>query len=290
MAHHIHATALWVPMFLSAVDTQLQMAPGPLTFQFATVDADGSPHVRTCVYRGWLFDTKGTNVPTFTTDTRMAKAEQLAANDRFEAVFYFPAANKQVRMRGRARMLTRDTYPQVVLPRYLTQETDGEGSAVTHLRRLSRDAAGEPAAPPEPPVVYPLVLPAAASHVTKTQESHSHLFTHLADLPLQLLPPLKEEWTREWLRQWGKLSRAMRDSFRKPAPGAPLDEEKLQLLDKISRGVDGGGVEAGKKNFAVVCLFVEAVDIVKFGGSRDHRWVATRDPESDTWAEQEVCP
>ena len=72
--------ASWVPIFRNTIEGELTLNeknPPFVSFQLATVDAQGVPHVRTMVYRGFLFNDKTTNVLTFVTDKRMNKYEEL---------------------------------------------------------------------------------------------------------------------------------------------------------------------------------------------------------------------
>jgi hypothetical protein len=97
--------APWVPAFTSAVSRHAESAAF-VTFSFATVDIEGCPNVRTCIFRGFLFDDKKTNILTFTTDVRMEKFEHLLKNPKFEACFWFPNSNVQFRLSGNARCVT----------------------------------------------------------------------------------------------------------------------------------------------------------------------------------------
>lgn len=95
----------WVPAFSAAVARHLETEPF-VTFSFATVDGKGNPSVRTCIYRGFVFGDKKTNVLSFTTDSRMEKLGHVQTNGKFEACFWFPKSNKQFRLSGQARTLT----------------------------------------------------------------------------------------------------------------------------------------------------------------------------------------
>ncbi|GMF01563.1 unnamed protein product [Ambrosiozyma monospora] len=122
---------------------------------------------------------------------------------------------------------------------------------------------------------------------TKPQDL-SITMRHSSSLNATLHPPTDEEWEAERQRIWSGLSRGMKKSFKKPQPGSVLTDEKLKLLDSISRGVDGGSSEYD--NFVVVCMFVDSVDYVDFsGGGRDRRYVYKK-TGLGTWREIEVCP
>ncbi len=67
--------------------------------QLATIAEDGSPRVRTLVFRGW-FD--GTTLELLT-DRRSAKWSELQQDPRIEVCWLLPKARCQFRFRGRQR-------------------------------------------------------------------------------------------------------------------------------------------------------------------------------------------
>jgi PPOX class probable FMN-dependent enzyme len=73
--------------------------------QLATVGLDGGPAVRTVVFRGFL---DGSDALRFTTDTRSAKAEQVAEDPRAEACWLFREAREQFRLLGKLRLIGED--------------------------------------------------------------------------------------------------------------------------------------------------------------------------------------
>lgn len=79
--------------------------PASRWVQLATVALDGEPAVRTVVFRGFL---QGSDTLRFTTDTRTAKAEQLAENPRAEACWIFRESREQFRLAGRLRLIAED--------------------------------------------------------------------------------------------------------------------------------------------------------------------------------------
>ncbi|CCH45706.1 hypothetical protein BN7_5291 [Wickerhamomyces ciferrii] len=244
--------APWVPAFTNAVTRQLESNQLPfITCSFATVDSNGSPRVRTCIYRGFVFDDKKTNVITLTTDIRMEKYEHLTSNPKFETCFWFPTTNEQFRISGNAKILT-------------TSNTE------TFSQEL-----GE----------YPLVSPTALKQYSSSLDLSNHENHHNS---IHDLKPSAQEWEAELKNKWESLSRNLKSSFRKPDPGSVLTPEKQKLLDSISRGVDGSNEIDGTKNFGLVLLLPENVDYVNLNGHQS-RYKHDRVDE-DQWDETEICP
>lgn len=77
--------------------------PEPYALSVATVDADGTPNVRTVLMR--LFDKTG---PAFLTNTTSTKGSELAGNSRVAASLTWPAMFRAIRFRGSADLLDRD--------------------------------------------------------------------------------------------------------------------------------------------------------------------------------------
>ena len=71
-------------------------SPAARWLQLATVAADGSPRVRTLVFRGWAGDT-GLDL---LTDARSAKAAELERQPAVELCWLLPRARMQFRLRG----------------------------------------------------------------------------------------------------------------------------------------------------------------------------------------------
>ncbi len=69
--------------------------------QLATVAADGSPRVRTLVFRGWA----GSAALDLFTDRRSAKPAELAQQPAVELCWLLPKARSQFRLRGRLQSL-----------------------------------------------------------------------------------------------------------------------------------------------------------------------------------------
>lgn len=284
--------APWVPYFQQAITQQLQVDDSLpfIPMQLATIDCEtGFPHVRTVVYRGFLFDDTTTNVLTCTTDKRMAKYSQLLANDAVEIVCYFPKLKKQFRFSGVARLVDSDHFPEIDLPVTKTSfhssdEEDDEdeedeslelkinSSTVPHNRRDDKSHTR---------LIYPVISPSLLTTLKGNEDSYTNLSS------LTCYPPTNEDWSNEVERQWNSLSKSLKKSFRKPPPLSEIDDAKLKLIDSINRGVDGKKEEDGYKNFAVISLFVESVDFVDL--DKDRRYIYKKNG-TGIWSETEVCP
>lgn len=85
----------WRPLLRAAREREGRN-PQARWLQLATVAADGSPRVRTLVFRGWT----GPCQLDLLTDTRSAKAGELADDPRLEIAWLLPRARAQFRLRG----------------------------------------------------------------------------------------------------------------------------------------------------------------------------------------------
>ena len=85
----------WRPL-LRAARQREGRAPQARWLQLASVAADGSPRVRTLVFRGWA----GPAQLDLLTDGRSAKASELAREPRLELCWLLPKARCQFRLRG----------------------------------------------------------------------------------------------------------------------------------------------------------------------------------------------
>ncbi|KAH3680414.1 hypothetical protein WICMUC_000345 [Wickerhamomyces mucosus] len=245
----------WIPSFTNAISSHLDSSPF-VTFSFATVDKSGFPKVRTCIYRGFLFNDKKTNILTFTTDIRMDKYEHLSSNPKFEAVFWFPATNEQFRLSGDAKVLT-----------YNNTESFSQS--------LSN---------------YPIVSPNAIKRYSSSLDlSNIHnTLQHQQSVSDIHAKPTSDEWEGELNSKWEQLSGNLKSSFRKPEPGSSMSSDKQKLLDSISRGVDGSNADDGKKNFSLVLMLVDKCDYINLNG-RQSRYQYERF-DDDQWTEDEICP
>jgi|UPI000151B036 pyridoxamine 5'-phosphate oxidase len=256
-----HNMASWVPPFTNLIDAEKNKSgnsPPFTAFQLATIGNDGYPRTRTLIFRGFLFNDRNTNVLIATTDKRMSKYSELLHNDRFEAVFYFAGIKRQFRFRGHAKIIDDDHIPACDAPKIDDNEPDS--------RMLP----------------YTVLSPSAV----RSQRPDSS-YTNLNELNVvDLQPPTRQEWNQEVRRQWDALSPALRSTFRKPPPGSEITDENRRVIDSIRRGVDGKKEDSGLKNFAVIAMFVDKVDVVEL--DRDRRYVCER--EDGMWVETEICP
>lgn len=301
--------APWVNGFIQAVESEMSDSSQPfITCQLATVDPQGFPHVRTLVYRGFLFNDKANNIITLTTDKRMSKYHELLHNDKFEVVFYFPHTRKQYRFRGIARIIDNEYKPKVdvssINPRTIIErelssssssssDDDEDASDEETVLELPKIDHKQPATSGSSsssfePISHSIISPAFASQLQQYKTSNNLSYTNLHDLSLlDFHPPSDKEWDEEILRQWNSLSKKLKASFRKPTPKTKMDEENQKKIDKISRGVDGKKEESGLENFALIALFIEYVDLYEV--EKDRRYIYEKD-DYQMWNEDEVCP
>jgi PPOX class probable FMN-dependent enzyme len=73
-------------------------------FQFATVDLNGAPTVRTLVFRGF----EGDNTIAIATDIRSEKIDHLKNNPNAEICWYFKDSREQLRIRVRCEIVQGD--------------------------------------------------------------------------------------------------------------------------------------------------------------------------------------
>lgn len=312
--------ASWVPIFRNTIEGELTLNeknPPFVSFQLATVDAQGVPHVRTMVYRGFLFNDKTTNVLTFVTDKRMNKYEELKSNDKFEAVFYFQRMKKQMRFRGRARIVDQYHKPNIELSSIQSyglvdrsadtgSDSETEEQANTEIKNEMKNVQSDtlntlPKEKAQPhqdectkarletqaqPLRHDIISPGISSQLSELDRKTS--FGDLLGLSRMVLtPPTEQEWNQEIRRHWEGMSRNMKMSFRKPPPKSELSPENLKTIDSILRGVDGKKDDDGLANFSVVALFVDYVDA--YDSEKDKRVLFEKDTHQ-VWHEHLVCP
>jgi pyridoxamine 5'-phosphate oxidase len=92
----------WVDAAVTAADERDDV-PEPTAISVATVDATGTPDVRTVLMR--FFDERG---PGFVTNLGSAKSLQLQANPRIAAALTWPAIYRAIRFRGTAELVERE--------------------------------------------------------------------------------------------------------------------------------------------------------------------------------------
>ncbi|WP_068400149.1 pyridoxamine 5'-phosphate oxidase [Kribbia dieselivorans] len=93
---------LWVEQAI-ARHAEAEDVPEPLAMAVATVDAQGTPNVRTVLMR--FFDERG---PGFVTNLNSIKARELRSNPRVAATLTWPSMYRAIRFRGTAIELNRD--------------------------------------------------------------------------------------------------------------------------------------------------------------------------------------
>ncbi|KAK6453710.1 pyridoxamine 5'-phosphate oxidase-domain-containing protein [Scheffersomyces xylosifermentans] len=314
-----HYMAPWVPGFNSAIEAELSAtnnSPPFTSFQLATIDhKSGYPKNRTLIFRGFLFNDKTNNILTCTTDKRMSKYDEFLHDDKFEAVFYFPRTKKQFRFRGKARIIDHTYKPIIdisaIQPKTILEhnqkvslkrdkefnnsdvedEVDDDESIVNGNRQNNHNNTtngngNHSINPQTTPIQSSLLSPSLLSQFNDS--SHDLAYSTLNELShLQYIPPSEEEWNAEIDRQWENLSKSLKKTFRKPAPLQPLNDDNIKLMDSINRGVDGKKDDHGKKNFSVVALFIDQVDMVEL--EKDRRYIYVKDSHQ-LWSEEEVCP
>ena len=99
-------------------------SPQARWLQLATVAADGTPRVRTLVFRGWAEP----SALDLLTDGRSAKPAELAAQPAVELCWLLPRARSQFRLRGRVLPLPADLSAQERLGHW--QRLTPEGRAL----------------------------------------------------------------------------------------------------------------------------------------------------------------
>ncbi len=90
----------WRPLLRGAREREGR-SPAARWLQLATLAADGTPRVRTLVFRGW----GGPAALDLLSDARSAKAAELEAQPAVELCWLLPRARCQFRLRGRVETL-----------------------------------------------------------------------------------------------------------------------------------------------------------------------------------------
>lgn len=91
----------WRPL-LSAARKREGRAPGGRWLQLASLAVDGSPRVRTLVFRDW----SSVDVLDLLTDARSEKCLEIERSPEVELCWLFRKAREQFRLRGTARLIT----------------------------------------------------------------------------------------------------------------------------------------------------------------------------------------
>jgi pyridoxamine 5'-phosphate oxidase len=95
-------TRSWVDAAVAAAEFRADV-PEPAALSVATVDATGTPDVRTVLMR--FLDARG---PGFVTNLGSTKSQHLRANPRVAASLTWPALSRAIRFRGTAELIGRD--------------------------------------------------------------------------------------------------------------------------------------------------------------------------------------
>ena len=109
-----HETAMSLPPWRSLLRSARQRegrSPGATWLQLGTTAEDGTPRVRTLVFRGW--SPRGDLE--LLTDLRSEKSSQLLSQPRVELCWLFRKAKEQFRLRGRALLVTAEQEPEALL-------------------------------------------------------------------------------------------------------------------------------------------------------------------------------
>ena len=134
----------WRPLLRGAREREGR-SPAARWLQLATVAADGTPRVRTLVFRGWA----GPAALDLLTDGRSAKPSELQHQNAVELCWLLPKARSQFRLRGRKATLAAD---------------EKEQERQRHWQALSPEGRAlwgwpEPGAPLEASAAFPNQLP-----------------------------------------------------------------------------------------------------------------------------------
>lgn len=99
----------WRPLLRGARQREGR-APGASWLQLASVAADGTPRVRTLVFRGWSDE----GDLELLTDARSEKPGELSAQGQVELCWLFRKAREQFRLRGIAQLLSVGDDPEAL--------------------------------------------------------------------------------------------------------------------------------------------------------------------------------
>ncbi len=99
----------WRPLLRGARQREGR-APGASWLQLASVAADGTPRVRTLVFRGWSDE----GDLELLTDARSEKPGELSAQGQVELCWLFRKAREQFRLRGIAQLLSAGDDPEAL--------------------------------------------------------------------------------------------------------------------------------------------------------------------------------
>ena len=113
----------WRPLLRAALQREGRSVPARWV-QLATTGLDGTPRVRTLVFRGW---SEVDQLELFS-DQRSEKIRELSIHEAAELCWLFPKARQQYRLRGRVACITATRQPELCQERW--QKLSDTGRAV----------------------------------------------------------------------------------------------------------------------------------------------------------------
>ncbi|KAF0695370.1 Aste57867_13804 [Aphanomyces stellatus] len=126
----------WTERITHSIQVSRQIRGGNYV-QLATVDADGRPHCRTVVFRGFLDLPDGSRAMKMITDARSDKVAQIHHSPASELVWWFSLTSEQYRVAGSLTLVS-STQPPTSTSRstHLLQEArDAQWSALSDAAR-----------------------------------------------------------------------------------------------------------------------------------------------------------
>ena len=113
----------WRPLLRAALQREGRSVSARW-LQLATTGRDGTPRVRTLVFRGWA----GADQLELFSDQRSEKVKELANDGATELCWLFPKARQQYRLRGKIEIITPAEQPDLCRQRW--QQLSDTGRAV----------------------------------------------------------------------------------------------------------------------------------------------------------------
>ena len=113
----------WRPLLRAALQREGRSVSARWV-QLATTGRDGTPRVRTLVFRGWA----GADQLELFSDQRSEKVKELANDGATELCWVFPKARQQYRLRGKIELITPAEQPELCQQRW--QQLSDTGRAV----------------------------------------------------------------------------------------------------------------------------------------------------------------
>ncbi|KWU42125.1 hypothetical protein RHOSPDRAFT_36324 [Rhodotorula sp. JG-1b] len=260
----------WVDRLRELLTANMKENKDLISYALATTSVNDvqQPRVRYVVHRGFvnerrkeddgshnlILDDSGNDLISdklvVTTDARSPKARQLAEQPKVELAWWMAATQHQFRIVGRAYILPSAAFP-------------------THEGTEKAISSG-------------------------TEQQLSFPFPRK-----QLSPYEGFNWEDERVRQFRKMSPELRASFYRPVPGTKLTDTDVKMEDlpqTLPEGIEEAETEEQKKqveqalkNFALIVIDANEVDLVDLGSTPDTRTLWTcRDGEN--WKEEGVVP